>query len=92
MFEALTPTRYRSARFRTKNNLPTLEYFESFCQNFDVTQAIIASEHGNAVQTSLITDNSRDPTQWYIWLAICKILLKVQTLCGISVFPELSSA
>jgi len=34
-----------SARFRTKNNLPPLGYLETFCQNFDVSQAIIASEH-----------------------------------------------
>jgi COP9 signalosome complex subunit 3 len=62
-----------SARFRTKNNLPTLGYFESFCQNFDVTQAIIASEHvvylaRNLQDIAESTDSPKQPLTCLLYL------------------------
>lgn len=62
-----------SARFRTKNNLPTLGYLENFCQNFDVHQAIIASEHviylaRNLQDIAESTDSPKQPILCLLYL------------------------
>ncbi|KAF9787819.1 hypothetical protein BJ322DRAFT_1045426 [Thelephora terrestris] len=62
-----------SARFRTKNNLPALAYLESFCQHFDVPQAIAASEHvvylaRNLQDIAESTDSPKQPLLCLLYL------------------------